>query len=126
MTIVAQNNGSNGNGQCEDKVPGFCATRSKNGTQGIRSKNIDEFIPAVEQANIAWIDYVVTNIVLESSKVAAKLGFSESLVKRLLENSVDRSHPRGGYEDLRPRIDVTASSDSSSFSSRPTVTFLKK
>jgi hypothetical protein len=43
-------------GQCEDKVPGFCATRSKNGTQGIRSKNIDEFIPAVEQANIAWID----------------------------------------------------------------------
>jgi magnesium transporter len=99
---ASQNNDVNV--QCESKPPGFCATRTKDSTQGIRSKNLDEFITAVEQANLAWIDYVVTDIEIESLKIATKLGFSETLVRRLLKDVVDKPLPKGGYEDLETEM----------------------
>jgi magnesium transporter len=85
---------------CAEKVPGFCATRSKSGTQGIHSKNLEEFLPLVDAASIAWIDYIVDDFEKEAAKMATKVGFSESIVKKLLKTPIDPSRARGGYEDF--------------------------
>lgn len=85
---------------CDERIPGFCATRSKSGTQSKCSKNLEEFLPLIEEATIAWVDYIVDDFEKEAAKTAAKAGFSESLVTRLLKNIGDKAHARGGYEDV--------------------------
>ncbi len=87
----------------EEESCSVCITLSKIGIQSKHSKDIEDFLPLVEQASIAWVDLIVLLEEDWQNKVeekATKFGFSESLVRRLLRNFSDQSHMRGGYEDF--------------------------
>jgi magnesium transporter len=73
---------------------GFCAVLTEKGTQSSYSTKIDGFTPLIDQATIAWIDYIIEDFEKEATEFAAKLSFSEPLIKRLLLDV------RGSYEDL--------------------------
>ncbi|MFH1257638.1 MAG: CorA family divalent cation transporter [Candidatus Micrarchaeota archaeon] len=53
----------------------------------------DEFMPKINEAKVAWLDYLVDSIDNESEKIAEKFGFSKRLVQQLLKNR------KSGYED---------------------------
>ena len=55
---------------------------------------IDGFTPLIDHATIAWIDYIIEDFEKEATESAAKVGFSDQLVKRLLIDV------RGSYEDF--------------------------
>jgi magnesium transporter len=99
MASSQNGNGSN-NSLGEEKCPGFCAIRNEGGTQSLCAKNVEAFLPLIAQASIAWVDYIVNDFDKEAMIVANKVGFSETLVRRLLKEPVDRSRARSGYEDL--------------------------
>jgi magnesium transporter len=72
---------------------GFCAILNKKGTQSSFSLKIDDFASQIDHASVAWIDYIIEEFEKDASESAAKVGFSEELVKRLLQDI------RGNYED---------------------------
>jgi magnesium transporter len=96
----SQNGNGNNNSLGEEKCPGFCAIRNEGGTQSLCAKNVEAFLPLIAQASIAWVDYIVNDFDKESLIIANKVGFSETIVRRLLKEPVDRSRARSGYEDL--------------------------
>ena len=73
---------------------GFCAAITKTGPRSLLSGSLDSLLPLVEQASIAWVDYVTEHAERDAFEIAGKLGFSESLVKGLLSKQVS------GYEDF--------------------------
>ena len=73
---------------------GFCAILNKKGVQSSFSLKIDDFASQIEHTSVAWIDYIIDDFEKDASESAAKIGFSEELVKRLLQDI------RGNYEDL--------------------------
>lgn len=73
---------------------GFYAVLTKKGTQSSYSTNIDDFTSLVDDALIAWIDYIIDDFEKEAAESAKKVGFSEQLVKKLLMDI------RGSYEDF--------------------------
>jgi magnesium transporter len=77
---------------------GFCAILNKKGTQSSFSLKIDDFSSKIDHASVAWIDYIIDDFENEASKSAAKIGFSEELVKRLLQDV------RGNYEDIDTQL----------------------
>ena len=68
----------------EEKNLSFCFTLTKSGTQSKRSSNIEDFLPLIEQASIAWIDLKVEDFERETVEAGTKIGFSELLIKQLL------------------------------------------
>ncbi len=73
---------------------GFCATLRRGDTQSMQCDDIEALTPLVKQPGLAWVDYTVEDVRRDAAPTAAKLGFSEPLVAKLLENA------RSGYEDL--------------------------
>jgi magnesium transporter len=76
----------------------FCAILNKKGAQSSFSLKIDDFAPLIDHASVAWIDYIIDDFEKEASESAAKVGFSEELVKRLLQDI------RGNYEDFDTQL----------------------
>ena len=79
---------------------GFCAALSESGTESRYFRSLGESLPLTEKASIAWVDYAVDDFHSEAAEAAAGAGFSDLLVRQLLETSLDRSPVQGGYEDL--------------------------
>ena len=79
---------------------GFCAILNKKGAQSSFSPKIDDFKPLIDHAAIAWIDYILEDFEKEAVEYAAKVGFSEQLIKRLLLDI------RGNYEDFDTELGV--------------------
>jgi len=79
---------------------GFCAVLCKGEASRVQSKNIADFLPVVKKASVAWIDYVTDDFDKEAVVVAAKLGFSEVLVRNLLKGS------HSGYEDFENEMGI--------------------
>jgi magnesium transporter len=73
---------------------GFCAILTGKGAQSSYSIKIDDFTPLIDHTTIAWIDYIIEDFEKEATETAAKVGFSEQLIKRLLLDI------RGNYEDF--------------------------
>jgi len=83
----------------EEKNLSFCFTLTKSGTQSKRSSKIEDFLPLIEQASIAWIDLKVEDFERETLEAGTKIGFSELLIKQLLTRVGDDIRFKGGYED---------------------------
>ena len=80
---------------------GFFAAIYKDGkTVQRESKDIKDFAPLVTDASVAWIDYIVDDLEKESVGAAATHGFSELLVKNLLQNQWS------GYEDFGTEMGI--------------------
>jgi magnesium transporter len=79
---------------------GFCAILTEKGTQSSYSTKIDDFASVINHASIAWIDYIIEDFEKEATESAAKVGFSEQLIKRLLLDV------RGNYEDLDIEVGI--------------------
>ena len=79
---------------------GFCAVLCNGEAKRVQSRDITDFIPVVEKASVAWIDYVTDDFNKEAISVASKLGFSETLVRNLLNGS------HSGYEDFNTEMGV--------------------
>jgi len=97
----------------EEKNLSFCFTLTSSGTQSKRSRNLEDFLPLVEQASIAWVDVKLDNFEKEAVETGVKFGFSELLIKQLLTRLGDGTRFQGGYEDydtemglLLPAINV--------------------
>jgi hypothetical protein len=75
----------------------FCAVLTEKGTQSAYSININDFTPLIDQASIAWIDYIIEDFEKEAVDASVKASFSEQLVKRLLVDV------RGLTRTLTPR-----------------------
>jgi magnesium transporter len=76
------------------RARGFCGTLNRGKTQAIRSEYIEDFLPFIKKAQVAWIDFIVEDFDKDAAKTAAKLGFTDVLVGSLLKNI------RSGYEDF--------------------------
>jgi len=83
----------------EEKNLSFCFTLTSGGTQSKRSRNLEDFLPLVEQASIAWVDVKLDNFEKEAVETGVKFGFSEMLIKQLLTRLGDGTRFQGGYED---------------------------
>ncbi len=79
---------------------GFCAILNKKGAHSSFSTKIDDFTSLIDHATIAWIDYIIDDFEKEAIESAAKVGFSEQLIKRLLLDI------RGNYEDFDTEVGV--------------------
>ena len=97
----------------EEKNLSFCFTLTSSGTQSKRSRNLEDFLPLVEQASIAWVDVKLDEFEKEAVETGVKFGFSELLIKQLLTRLGDGTRFQGGYEDydtemglLLPAINV--------------------
>ncbi len=73
---------------------GFCAIWKNGKTEHLRSETLKDFAPMIKKSSVVWVDYIVEDFEKEAVSTAVSLGFSENLVKSLLENI------RSGYEDL--------------------------
>ena len=73
---------------------GFCAALRRGDTQSMQCDDIEALTLLVRQPGLAWADYTIEDVRRDAAPTAAKLGFSEPLVAKLLENA------RSGYEDL--------------------------
>ena len=83
----------------EEKNLSFCFTLAKNATQTKRSSRIEDFIPLVENASVAWVDVKLDDFEKETIATGVKFGFSELLIKQLLTRLADRARFQGGYVD---------------------------
>jgi magnesium transporter len=72
----------------------FCAILTGKGARSSYSAKIDDFTPLIDHASIAWIDYIIEDFEKEATESAGKVGFSDQLIKRLLQDI------RGNYEDF--------------------------
>lgn len=72
----------------------FCAIWKNGKTEHLRSESLKDFAPMIKRSTVAWVDYIVEDFEKEAVTTAVSLGFSEKLVKSLLENV------RSGYEDF--------------------------
>lgn len=86
--------------QPEEKSLGFCAAVVGSGTRVKRSDQVEDFFRLVNQSSIAWVDIKVEDVEKEAVEIAAKVGFSESLLKQLLVRLNEKVHFQGGYEDF--------------------------
>jgi magnesium transporter len=73
---------------------GFCAILNEKGAQSSFSPKIDDFTSLINHVSIAWIDYIIEDFEKEATESAAKVGFSDQLIERLLLDI------RGNYEDF--------------------------
>ncbi len=97
--MVAAQQTTNGSSDPNNfKARCFCATLMKKGTQSVRSEDLNEFIPLIEKASVAWVDYVAEDVKTDAISAATCFGFSETLVASLLQN------PRTGYEDYETEM----------------------
>ena len=88
----------------EEKNLSFCFTLTRSGTQSKRSSHLEDFLPLIEQASIAWVDIKVDDFEKEIIETGIKVGFSESLIKQLLTRLADNARFRGGYEDYNTEM----------------------
>jgi len=79
---------------------GFCAVLQQGETHSMDTSNIGELCQMIEGASIAWVDYIIEDFNADAPKVAATLGFNETLVTNLLRN------PRSGYDDLGDQVGI--------------------
>ena len=61
---------------------GFCAIRKSGKTQRMESRNISDLRAFMEEAEIAWIDYVVDDVEHDGCNAALAFGFSDILIRR--------------------------------------------
>ncbi|MFH0971737.1 MAG: CorA family divalent cation transporter [Candidatus Micrarchaeota archaeon] len=81
------------NGEPLDKRFFFVAQIGDIQTQGC-ADSPDEFMDAIKNAKLAWLDYQVMDIGKEAPQIAEKFGFSKKLVQTLLDNR------KSNYEDF--------------------------
>lgn len=79
---------------------GFCAIRKSGKTQRMESRNISELRAFIEDAEIAWIDYVVDDVEHDGYAAACAFGFSELLIRNLLKEE------RTAYEDFDDELGI--------------------
>ncbi len=72
----------------------FCATLHRGVTESMQCDDNEKLAPLVSQLGLTWVDYTVDDVRRDAASTAARLGFSESLVGKLLKNT------RSGYEDM--------------------------
>lgn len=80
--------------------PGFCAILSADGTTSrAEAYKLEEFTPILQEAAVAWVDFVVSDL-NEAHELALSLGFTEHLLKNVItEKSSD-------YEDFGTEMGV--------------------
>ena len=83
----------------QEKNLSFCFTLASSGTQSSRSCSLEDFLPLVEDASIAWVDIKVGDFETETMPTGTKIGFSELLIKQLLTRLKEGARFQGGYED---------------------------
>ena len=92
----------NGNGIRALEERGFCAAVYENGeTQKKESHNIADFAPMMQNAAVAWVDYIIDDIQKGSVETAKQFGFSETVVKNLTQNTLSNN-----YEDFGNEIGI--------------------
>ncbi|HOX35145.1 MAG TPA: CorA family divalent cation transporter [Methanoregulaceae archaeon] len=79
---------------------GFCAIRKSGKTQRMESRNISDLRAFMEQAEIAWIDYVVDDVEHDGCNAALAFGFSDLLIRSLLKEQ------RTAYEDFDDELGI--------------------
>ena len=79
---------------------GFCAIRKAGKTQRMESRNIGDLRAFIEDAEIAWIDFVVDDVEQDGYAAAAAFGFSDLLIRNLLKEE------RTAYEDLDDELGI--------------------
>jgi magnesium transporter len=79
---------------------GFCAIRKAGKTQRTESRNISELRAFMEDAEIAWIDYVVDDVDRDGYAAAAAFGFSDMLIRNIL------TEERTAYEDFDDELGI--------------------
>jgi magnesium transporter len=84
----------------EDENRSFCVSLEKNARQTQQTYRLPDFLPLIERSSVSWADIKISDFTKEAAETAAKFGFSEILVRRLLRNLIDESRLRGGYEDI--------------------------
>lgn len=76
----------------------FCVALGPNGPVKLTGASAQDFLPALAQASIAWIDLTMDNLPEEAPGAASALGFSADLATRLLATRLS------GYEDLETEL----------------------
>ncbi len=79
---------------------GFCAIRKGGKTQRMESRNIADLRAFMEDAEIAWVDFVVENLEHDGFNAAAAFGFSDLLIRNLLKEE------RTAYEDFDDELGI--------------------
>ncbi len=79
---------------------GFCAIRKAGKTQRIESRNISELRNFIQDAEIAWIDYVVDDVEQDGYAAAASFGFTDVLIRNLFKEE------RTAYEDFDDELGI--------------------
>jgi len=79
---------------------GFCAIRKEGKTQRMESRNISDLRAFINDAEIAWIDYVVDDVEKDGCNAALAFGFSDLLIRSLLKEQ------RTAYEDFDDELGI--------------------
>jgi len=79
---------------------GFCAIRKMGKTQRFESRNISELRDFIQDAEIAWIDYVVDDVETDGYAAATAFGFSDLLIRNLFKEE------RTAYEDFDDELGI--------------------
>lgn len=79
---------------------GFCAIRKAGKTQRMESRNISDLRAFINDAEIAWIDYVVEDVEHDGCNAALAFGFSDLLIRSLLKEQ------RTAYEDFDDELGI--------------------
>ncbi len=84
--VVAQaQGGSSGNGAIKRR--GICVALPQGGKPvKLVGDGPSDFLPVLQNSTFAWINFSLTDLEKDGTDVAAKLGFSDSLVPSLLKN----------------------------------------
>ena len=82
----------------------FCASLSDKGTVSKFSSRLEDLLTLTNGASISWLDIKLGDFDKEVLETATKAGFSELLVKQLLERFTDRTRFQGGYEDFNAEM----------------------
>lgn len=99
--VLAKTNGANGVILALEER-GFCVYQKKGGEiVRLQSRDLGDLARRVQNASLAWVDYLIDDISLDMPQAAAAFGFSDTLVKSMLKVT------RSGYEDLENEIGIS-------------------